>query len=163
MTEDDKPALLWVDDDDPRRHEGEIEELQEASWRVELTGHVAAAAERLQAAPFALVLLDQMLAGPDAVRGDLAVWGGCRLLHWLRESANRPWPGEDPSWAVLDRLRPHAANITAPVVIVSGYFNRTVLDATEQASAQDRDLKRFAKPVDIGALTAFLEKIKRGV
>lgn len=158
-TTNNAPQLLWVDDDERERFEGEIAAVVADGWSITWAANVPEAARLLSKRRFDAVLLDQMIAGPYGVEARVVVWGGCRLLHWLRGSREEPWHGDDPSWEALARLRPLARNRTALVALVSAYHDDEVLRATRAASPEDAHLLLFSKPIDLAGLRRFLKRV----
>jgi len=159
-SEQTKPHVLWVDDDDPYRFVFEIDLLEKDGWKVTWARDVAEAARCLSNERFDAMILDQMIAG-NGVEEQYVIWAGCRLLRWLRgtdppASQRR----EDTPWPALQKLAPHDANKHLPVAILSAYHDADVLRATQGASEQDRKALFLGKPVKEAELLGFLQKVR---
>lgn len=171
---DQRPTVLWVDDDEKERFIFEIRSIEKKlGWRVLWANTVRGAAEFLESEAVDAMILDQMICdksttsfGVPSLHGIASpIWSGCRLLHWLRgkEHPNRaPWPREEPGWKFLLDMEPLAGNRKVPVILASAYHNKEVLDATADASSLDDPLRLFAKPVDFERIKAFLRKVRPG-
>ncbi len=155
-----KPHVLWVDDDDPERFVYERYCLERDGWKVTWARDVAEAAKALSRERFDAMILDQMIAG-NGVEEQFVIWAGCRLLRWLRGSdPPAAHHREDTPWPALQRLVPHDANKQLPVAILSAYHDADVLRATQGASEQDRKALFLGKPVKEAELLDFLKKVR---
>ena len=155
-----KPHVLWVDDDDPERFVYERYCLERDGWKVTWARAVAEAAKALSRERFDAMILDQMIAG-NGVEEQFVIWAGCRLLRWLRGSdPPAAHHREDTPWSALQRLVPHDANKQLPVAILSAYHDADVLRATQGASEQDRKALFLGKPVKEAELLGFLKKVR---
>ncbi len=158
-----KPHVLWVDDDDPERFVYERYLLERDGWKVTWARDVAEAAKALSRERFDAMILDQMIAG-NGVEEQFVIWAGCRLLRWLRGTDRTEMPasqrGEDGPWPALRSLAPHDSNKLLPVAILSAYHDADVLRATQSASDQDRKALFLGKPVKEAELLDFLKKVR---
>jgi CheY-like chemotaxis protein len=155
-----KPHVLWVDDDDPDRFVYERYLLERDGWKVTWARDVAEAAKALSNERFDAMILDQMIAG-NGVEEQFVIWAGCNLLRWLRgtdpPSSQRR---QETPWPALQRLLPHDANKQLPVAILSAYHDADVLRATQGASEQDRKALFLGKPVKEAELLGFLQRVR---
>lgn len=157
-----RPRVLWVDNDAPGRFPYEKRMINASGWETVFAQDVAAAARLLESERFDALILDQMLAGGAGMDAHLVIWGGCRLLRWLRGTPTTlalP-PEEQKAFGVLEEHNPDPANRTMPAVILSAYHNDKVLKETRDASAQDRDMQFLVKPVDVRQVVAFLGAVR---
>ncbi len=152
--------LLWVDDDPPERfvyEKGVLEE--EDRWNIRWARTLSEAVGFLSSEDFDALILDQMVCGDEI---SVPIWGGCRLLHWIRgtqyENGQAPWPADEAADRVFEGRHPLASNQSLPAIILSGYHNKDVLDATRKASHQDSTIQFLGKPVDLAALRHLLER-----
>ena len=158
--ENQGPLVLWVDDDEEDRFIFEIDAIKSRlGWQVQWAGTVREAAMVLTTRAVDALILDQMICDHGI---SSPIWSGCRLLHWLRGKKHPdqgPWPREELGWRLHLSEKPLACNRQVPVVLVSAYHNREVLDATMEASTQDRLIRLYSKPVDFQRIQAFLQKV----
>lgn len=160
-SEQTKPHVLWVDDDDPDRFVYERYILERDGWKVTWARDVAEAAKALSNERFDAMILDQMIAG-NGVEEQFVIWAGCRLLRWLRgtDAPSSQQRRQDVPWPALQRLAPHDQNRQLPVAILSAYHDADVLRATQGASEQDRKALFLGKPVKEAELLGFLQKVR---
>jgi CheY-like chemotaxis protein len=153
---DDKPRLLWTDDDGPDRFMFEYYSLERKGCKVEWAVDVFNALERLSRERFDALLLDQMLPFDKKDR-ETTPWGGCEVLRWLRGSPSRPdlappLPAHPSgTWPV-----PLEENRQIPVLVISAFYNEQVLAAMRGASKRDRELAISPKPTNIDDIERFL-------
>ncbi len=150
--------ILWADDDHPDRFLLEKALLKEEGCELIIAPSIGEAARQLAGEPFHAILIDQIIVGDDTPP-DLLMWGGCRLLRWLR-GAGWDIAGPTGAWAELDALHPLPKNRDIPAIIVSNYHVPEVLAATHGASPQDQDIPHLIKPVDIDRLLQFVKEVR---
>ena len=160
-----RPRVLWVDNDAPARFPFEKRMIAAAGWETVFAADVARAAGLLEHERFDALILDQMLAGSGGMDTHLVIWGGCRLLRWLRGTDGElPLsPEEQQAFGVLGEHHPREDNRVIPAIILSAYHNEKVLKETRDASAQDREIRFLVKPVDVRQLVAFLDDVRANV
>ena len=154
--------ILWVDDDGPGRFRYAEGTLKREGWEVDWAADAVGAAQRLGSQHYDMVILDQE-APIDS--GDLrSRWAGCLVLYWLRGSRLNP-----PGMPRVDHERqrrlahgsgPLPTNQRVPVMVISDYDARELLDAMREASPQDRDLPVLSKPLDMIRLKGLLNQVK---
>jgi CheY-like chemotaxis protein len=152
--------VLWIDDDGPERFEYEEcvikEELnQDVVWAD--TARVAL--DKLRQERFDAILLDQMIRLAEYEEPD--VWGGCRILRWLRgasQSKVAPLAGVDETWGAPAL----EANRRVPVLVVSAFFDPDVLGEMRSASEIDWDLRASPKPIRLEEIQLFLTRSRSG-
>ena len=150
--------ILWVDDDGPGRFRYAEGTLKREGWQVDWAADAVAAARSLGAHPYNAVILDQET--PIDAGDARSRWAGCLILYWLRGTQASP-----PGMPRLDNERqrrlqqaagPLPVNQNVPVVVISDYDAKELLDALKGASDQDRELTVLSKPLDINRLKEVL-------
>lgn len=154
--------ILWVDDDGPGRFRYAEGILKREGWVVDWAADAAGAAKLLAQNPYQMLILDHEapIDGGDA----RTRWAGCLVLYWLRGSTAMP-PGMprvdyERQRRVSNGSVPLPVNQKVPVVVISDYDARELLDAMKGASPQDRELTVLSKPLDIIRLKELLNRGK---
>lgn len=153
--------ILWVDDDGPGRFRYAEGILKREGWEVDWAADAVSAAQRLGNQRYDMVILDQE-APIDGV--DRSRWAGCLVLYWLRGTGGTP-PGMpradgDRQRRLISVPEPLPANRKAPVLVISDYDAKELIEAMKGASHQDRDLPVLSKPLDMGRLKGLLSQVR---
>lgn len=120
-------SLLWADDDVNRRFVYTKYRLEKEGWKVVLAPNVVNAARQLRSMAFDFILFDQMYPFSDTENVP-DVWGGCRLLYWLKRKRRLPQANVIPSDEVekLKKLKPKSVNMEAPLMFLSAFDDEAV-------------------------------------
>lgn len=149
-----RPRVLWVDDDGPGRFELECAIIeQDFGADLDWAETLEVAVRLLRDNAYDAIILDQMLADPDAATPHVP-WAGCALFLWLRGDKSKPW-GSDWVWPSLRGTSPNPANANTPVLFVSGLSDEQIWTATRSV---DLHVELLSKPLNDKQLVSFLQK-----
>lgn len=150
--------ILWVDDDGPGRFKFAEGLLKRQGWEVDWANDAVGAAQKLRSNAYDHLILDQET--PLDVGDARNRWAGCLVLYWLRGNGTLP-----PGMPKVDTERqrrfsggsaPLGSNRHMPVVIISDYDAKELLEALKSASKMDQNQVVFSKPLDTKRLIAHL-------
>ncbi len=156
--------LLWLDDDAEELFAYEKYVLAGSGWTILWAHSLLEAATLLSTQQVNAVFLDQNVTDDAGVRENQPVWGGCRVLYWLRgarQDLPRPWlnPGEHEPWGDISPL---ANNQPVPVAMVSSFHDPEVWRVTLAAAPLDVRLKLLSKPIEEQEILTWLEQAGSG-
>lgn len=152
----EKNRLLWIDDDPRERFVFEEHVLTEHdNWDITWAPTVLDAMKSLSQKTFHAIVLDQMLP-IESMQMAPEIWGGCYLLHWLRNGRainnrylHNRLKGSDP---IHKKYMPIEKNKRMRLFILSASHDEDVLKETRKASEFDVDLQFHSKPVEADTL-----------
>lgn len=161
---EERPTLLWVDDDEERRFKHEKSRIDKIGWDVAWANDAREAAQKLQENTYDTIFLDQMLPYRKGNLEDkkMRPWGGCLLLYWLRGKEKPRISSEIPGFRDLKSYKPRPQNSRIPAMVISAYYGDAVRETMVRASDLDADLPFVAKPADVTAIIRFLKNLRNG-
>ena len=157
MGTDNGYRLLWADDDIGRRFVYNRYRLEEEGWRVEEAPHVLDAARKLSEEDYDFILLDQMYPFSAHAPAD-DVWGGCRLLYWLKGRTQPRVAGPVPSIEQLGKLSPRKSNQQAPLMFLSSFDDPAVRKALHEVVP---DFRLETKPIFPEQLLTIIRELRQ--
>ncbi len=161
-----KNKLLWIEDDPRERFVYEEYILTNLdNWAITWAGTVLEAMIILNRESFDAIILDQMLPIEKSINAP-EVWGGCYLLHWLRNGkriTNRYLDNQLKRYPnpIHKKIAPLKNNKTTSLLIISAFYDEEVLKETRNASELDTKISLQGKPVEIELIRKILKKFLR--